>query len=415
MPTVFTARWVLPIAQPPIRDGWVAVEDGRILAVGRPGDTPPPGAAHHPDGPIEGAILPGLVNAHVHLELSWMRGQVPPAPSMPDWVEQLMTLRRTVSHEPAEPIADAIRELRASGTALAGDITNTLAAYEPLADSHLSAAVFREVLGFNIADPDAIVASIREQLDALTPMAWLRPSIVPHAPYSVAPALLRAIAAVAGDARIAIHLGESAEEIRFLRDGQGPWRDLLTRLGVWSDTWRPPGTGPVDYVAAHGLLNDRLLAVHGLHLTDPELRTLAAAGATVVTCPRSNRWTGAGLPPIARFYGSGVRVAVGTDSLASVEDLNLFAELRMIRDLAPLVPASAILASATRHGADALGFGDELGTIEPGRRADLIAVTLPDHDADVEEYLVSGIDPAAVGWLSPWPSDNTRTSTRTRT
>jgi aminodeoxyfutalosine deaminase len=121
----------------------------------------------------------------------------------------------------------------------------------------------------------------------------------------------------------------------------------------------------------------------------------------VVTCPRSNRWTGAGTPPIERFYASGVRVAIGTDSLASVEDLNLFAEMATVHRLAPAVPAGRILASATRDGAVALGFADDYGTIEPGKRADLIAVAVPTGIEDVEQYLLSGIEPQAIRWLNP--------------
>ena len=395
MPQTFRARWILPIAQPPIRDGFVAVEANRITAVG---DAPP----HNAIDLGNVAILPGLVNAHVHLELSWMRNQVPPAPAMPTWVERLMALRRTVGQEPAEPIARAIREVRVSGTTLVGDITNTLAAYEPLLDSELSAAVFRELLGFNVADPQQVIADAQAQIDALSPVEWLRPSIVPHAPYSVSPALLRAIAAAGRDRRISIHLGESAEEVEFLQSGTGAWKTLLGNLRAWSDDWTAPCCSPVDYIAAHGLLNERLLAVHCVQLTDGDLKALATAGATVVTCPRSNRWTGAGVAPIERFYASGVRVAVGTDSLGSVEDLNLFSELAFMRELAPGVPARALLESATKQGADALGFGDQLGTIEPGKRAELIAVVLPDaaSETDVEEYLVRGITPELVTWVA---------------
>src|SRR5687768_132304 len=301
-PLIYRAPWVLPIAQPPLRDGWVAVEDGRITGVGSGGDVPSATEVLE----VTGAIMPGLVNAHTHLELSWMRGQVPPAPSMPRWVERLMALRRTVGHEPAEPIVAAIGEAREAGTTLVGDITNTLAAYGPLMDSPLSAAVFRELLGFNVEDPNVPIAFARQQIDELRSDARLRPSIVPHAPYSVAASLLRTIAEASRDARVSIHLGESTEEIEFLQTGQGAWRELLQRLGVWTETWQPPRTGPVDYIASCGLLDERLLAVHCVQLTDAELHTLASAGATVVTCPRSNRWVGAGLPPVERFYASGV-------------------------------------------------------------------------------------------------------------
>ena len=197
-----------------------------------------------------------------------------------------------------------------------------------------------------------------------------------------------------------MHLGESAEEIEFLRNGTGEWRALLESLGVWNPSWTPPACGPVEYLDRQGLVNDRLLAVHGVRFDDDDLTRLRGAGATIVTCPRSNRWTGAGEPPVGRFYASGVRVAIGTDSLASVEDLNLFHEVAEVRRLAPSVPASRILESATRAGAQALGFADELGTIAPGKRAELITVRLPDTVADVEAYLVSGIEPGAISWLS---------------
>jgi cytosine/adenosine deaminase-related metal-dependent hydrolase len=395
--SVHRARWVLPVAQPPLEHGWVAVENGRILALGGRSDTAPSGIERREAHAV--AILPALVNAHVHLELSWMRNRVAPAPTMPQWVERLMAVRRTVERDPPEPIVDAIRELRAAGTGLVGEITNTLAAYDALANSDLAATVFRELIGFNVADVDAVVAAAREQVGQLRRVRALRTSIVPHAPYSVAPLLMSAIASASADSPMSIHLGESAEEIGFLRTGTGPWRDLLIELGVWTDSWRPPGVGPVDYIARHGLVNERLLAVHCVQLTDEELGTLTRAGATVVTCPRSNLWVGAGPPPIARFYASGVRVAVGTDSLASVGDLNLFSELESMRALAPSVAPRDILASATKQGADALGFGDELGTIEAGKRAELIAVRVPDDLDDVEEYLLSGIEPTQVSWL----------------
>ncbi len=328
-----------------------------------------------------------------------MRGQVPPAASMPQWVERLMTLRRTVGHEPPEPIVDAIGEARACGTTLVGDVTNTLAAYGPLADSDLSAAIFRELLGFTVQEPDAVMTAARIQLEELTPMGRLRTSIVPHAPYSVSPALLRAIASADDGSPISLHLGESAEEIEFLRSGGGPWRKLLASLGAWQDGWRPPGVGPIHYVAAHGLLSERLLAVHCVQLGDDELALLADAGATVVTCPRSNRWVGAGRPPIECFYASDVRVAVGTDSLASAPDLSVFAELATMRALAPSVPASRLLESATIAGARALGFDADYGTIEPGKVARLIAVEMPADTRDVEEYLVSGVHPQQLRWI----------------
>ena len=397
---LYRAAWVLPIATPPVRDGWVLVDAGRILSSGT-GDASPQFKADSVARIDLGdaAILPGLVNAHTHLELSWMRHQVPPSDSMPAWASRLMSLRRGATEEPVGPIADAVRDVRAAGTALVGDVTNTLAAYDVLADSELSAAIFRELLGFNSPDPDQVVADAEAELATLTPLARLRPALVAHAPYSVSPALFRAIGRAMGDRPMSVHLGESADELQFLRDGTGAWRELLGQLGVWNDNWQPPGCGPVEYLDRLGLVNRRLLAVHGTQLDDGELARLASANATIVTCPRSNMWTGAGTPPIERFYASGVRVAIGTDSLASVEDLNLFAELAAVRRLAPGVPAARIIDSATLQGAGALGFAADYGSIEPGKRADLIAVRIPHGAEDVEEYLLGRVEPDAIRWI----------------
>lgn len=411
MPVLHRAAWLLPIARPPIRDGWVLVDDDRIVALGGAGQdagfkpahpTTTQGWRTEEPGTREAgtvAILPGLVNAHAHLELSWLRGQVPPGASMPAWASRLISLRRNAESDASEPIVQAIHEMRASGTSLVGDVTNTLAPWDALADSDLSAFVFRELLGFTAEDPERLVRAARTEVDALTPLAWIRSAVVPHAPYSVSPALLRAIAAAGGDGPFSVHLGESGEELEFLRLGTGPWRLILEELGVWTDIWQPPECGPVEYLERFGLVNDRLLAVHCVQLSDAELSRLAGAGATVVACPRSNRWTGAGTPPIERFYDAGVRVAIGTDSLASVEDLNMFAELAVVRSLAPGIPASRILRSATLDGAEALGFGGELGSIEPGKRAELIAVRIPPGIQDVEEYLLRGIAEDDVLWL----------------
>jgi aminodeoxyfutalosine deaminase len=147
------------------------------------------------------------------------------------------------------------------------------------------------------------------------------------------------------------------------------------------------------------VLDSRTLIVHGVQLQPAALERLAEIGCTLVTCPRSNQWVGAGAPSIERFYASGVRVAVGTDSLASVSDLNLFAELKTMRWLAPTVPARRLLESATIAGAMALGLSADLGTIEAGKRAELIAVDLPSSEDDVEEQLVNGIAPGAIRWV----------------
>jgi cytosine/adenosine deaminase-related metal-dependent hydrolase len=196
-----------------------------------------------------------------------------------------------------------------------------------------------------------------------------------------------------------VHLGESRAEVEFLARGTGPWRELLEDLAAWDQSWAVPKCDPVEYIDRMGFLDGRLLVVHGVQLTPRELTRIATKGATLVTCPRGNIRTGAGAPPIGSFYESGVRVAVGTDSLASVPDLNVFAELAEMRKLAPDVPARHLVESATAAGARALGFEHEFGTIDPGKRDNLLVVNIDAQVTDVEEYLVSGIDPAQLRWL----------------
>src|SRR6185436_19215561 len=143
----------------------------------------------------------------------------------------------------------------------------------------------------------------------------VRTSLAPHAPYSVAPLVLRAIRESIDRTPFvpcSIHLSESAEEIEFIRDGSGPWRSLLESLGAWDPQWMPPGGTPVQFLDESGFLDARVLAVHGVQMTDADLTRLSARGSTLVTCPRSNGHTGAGAPPIEDFYKSGVRIAVGT-------------------------------------------------------------------------------------------------------
>ena len=262
--------------------------------------------------------------------------------------------------------------------------------------------VFYELIQFNTVDPTGVVARACSDLEALVPTERVRTSLAAHAPYSVAPLVLRAIQQAVGRdpfAPCSIHLSESAEEIEFIRSGGGPWRVLLEDIGSWDPSWVPPGGTPVQFLDESGFLDGRLLAVHGVQMTTQDLDRLAARGATLVTCPRSNGHTGAGAPPIEDFYNYGVKVAVGTDSLASAPDLNVFAELATMRALAPTVSAGALLDSGTRQGACALGFDADYGTIEPGKVARLLAVSLPPDTEDVEEYLVSGIEPSQIRWI----------------
>jgi cytosine/adenosine deaminase-related metal-dependent hydrolase len=381
----------------------VALEGGRIAAVSA---TPTSGATDLGSA----VILPALVNAHTHLELSYLRDVIPPSSRFLDWIAAIMAARRRYAN-PNDPVIvaaarAAIDEARASGTGLIGDISNTLVTVPLLEQASMPARVFYELLGFNEENAAGRVTRSRAAIEAHTTGEDIRLSLAPHAPYSVSPGLFAAIRedleSHAGGLST-VHLGESPEETEFLMHGSGPWRDLLTTLGAWTDAWTAPGVPPVEYLAELGFLDSRVLAVHGVQFDGDDVARLRALGTTVVACPRSNRYVGVGDPPLEAFYAMGVKVAFGTDSLASVSDLNLFGELARARQLAKRVPARALLESATRCGAAALGFGDEFGTIEPGKRDALIAVRVPDQVEDVEEYLLTGVEPAAITWLEENP------------
>ena len=398
--TAYRAAWVCPIDQPPIRNGAVRVSNGRIAAIGA-------SEFKHDDVFIDmgdAVLLPGLINAHTHLELSWLRGRVPPANRFTDWVKTLVAIRRgteqALTPEIVGPIHDAITELQWTGTVAVGDVTNSLAPVEPMVQHGVKGVVFHELLGFNEHD-GALIAASREKRDAAA-RRGVRVTLAPHAPYSTSVALFKAIREAVNASPcpiMAVHLGESPEEVELLATGGGPWRAMLETIGVWRDDWAVPQCGPVEFLERHGVIDAATLVVHGVQFDDAALARLKALGATLVTCPRSNRWVGVGDPPIARFYKSGVPVAVGTDSLASVEDLNLFSELKTMRYLAPSVPARRILESATIVGARALGVEKELGTLTPGKAADIIAVSMPADVTDVEEYLLSGIEAPQIEWL----------------
>jgi aminodeoxyfutalosine deaminase len=399
----YHASWVLPVSSPPIRDGWILVDRGRIVAIGHraAGDD---GAREVDLGEV--AVLPGLVNAHTHLELSYLRDQLPPGSSFVSWTRRVVDARRRQTDPNAPAIVDAIDgaigEAIACGTAVVGDVSNTLTTFVPLARSALAAVVFYELTRFDATDSRGFVERAWRQLDDLARTDRVRASLAAHGPHSVAPLVFRAIREAVNSAPFApcsVHLCESAEEVEFIARGSGPWRAFLEDLGAWDDRWVPPGVSPVRFLDESGFLDARLLAVHGVQMTRADLARLVARGTTLVTCPRSNGHTGAGAPPVADFYRSGVRVAVGTDSLASAPDMNLFAEVATLRALAPDVPASALLASATLEGARALGFDAAYGTVEPGKRARLIAVDLTAATSDVEEYLVTGVHPDQVKWI----------------
>lgn len=385
----------------PLCNSWITVESGRIKAIGKSNDY-----LHSGIDLGSVAVIPGLVNAHTHLELSHLRGRVPRAKHFIEWVRSLI-LNRNKFHDQnnlniEQAVIKGIKEAKESGTALVGDISNTLLTVKLMQEASLGGVVFHELLGFDTTEVKPFIREAREKIDALPVFSNIRVSLAPHAPYSVSPEMFREIRRdldAHPDVVTSVHLGESAEELELVAFGTGAWRKELEILGVWTDSWKAVGETPVEYLVNLGFLDQQVLVVHGVHFREFDLSQLARLGVSVVTCPRSNQYVGVGSPPLESFYKAGLNVAIGTDSLASASDLNIFSELFEARQIAPSVSARALLQSATVNGARALGFGKDYGSIELGKRASLITVNIPANEQDVEEHLLSGIQPSDVNWI----------------
>ena len=348
-------------------------------------------------------ILPGLVNAHTHLELSWMRGRVPPGDVMPAWAARLIaSSRRIRAVRSGAGRAGASRMQRRCGRDCGGASERDGAGRRrdqyarrrarPLAESGVVGGGLLRARGLPHGRSRARVAGASQRLASLPQHDCLRAAIAPHAPYSVRRSLSRDRPGAGEAVRSACISASRRKKCVFCATAPARGETCSSGFGAWIADWTPPACGPVDYVDRLGLLNDRLIAVHGVQFEDAELRSLAACGATVVDLsaqqPLDRRRCAAAR---RRFYESGVRVAIGTDSLASVADLNMFNEMAEFAALAPDVPARQILESATLDGATALGLRRaSCGSIAAGKRAELLAVRVPAGVEDVEEYLVRG-------------------------
>jgi cytosine/adenosine deaminase-related metal-dependent hydrolase len=222
--------------------------------------------------------------------------------------------------------------------------------------------------------------------------------LTPHSAILASSPLIKALAgrAIASGEPLSLSVAETEAETRLLHDGTGPLVDFLKTAGLWDDGWRAPGLSPVEALDRLGALSPRTLAIHCIHLAHQDLSKLQARGVTVVTCPRSNSRLGVGKTPVPKLLGSGIPVALGTDSLASAPDMDLFAEMAALRDEHPSLSAAAVLRMATLNGARALGFARDLGTIEAGKLPALTVVPLPDPGDDPLELVTSGpeiVDP----------------------
>ena len=315
---------------------------------------------------LPGLMLPGLVNAHTHLELA-----ATPTPTREGIVPWVSALR--AGPPPSEAQARLGAALAWSfGTALVGEVTNTGASASLLEDGPLAGVTFFEVLGIDRTTPPDGPYS-------------------PHAPHSTHPALVREAARRAQgvpDGRWTIHCDEDPEERAFLANHEGRWPAVMRALGRDLAAFPAPGCTPVEHLRRLGVLSPHALLVHLTRTRGVDLDTIAESGARAVLCPRSNLHITGELPDAEGLHARGVPLAFGTDSLASSPDLDVLAEAAVARAAFPRVPVTAWARALTRGGAEALGRPG-FGHLGEGAEGPLLHVELPSGD-DVLERLFDG-------------------------
>jgi 5-methylthioadenosine/S-adenosylhomocysteine deaminase len=362
---VYSADWVLPVEGPPIPDGAVATEDGRIVAVGTR-DELGEGRSFE-----DAAIVPGFVNAHTHLEYAVYAGFGDGMPFGP-WLALHIERKARIGWDEFVDIAllGAAECLR-SGVTTVADASFSGASAAAAAELGLRALVCLEVFGAEVERVRELERRLEELADVGGPLVAL--GVSPHAPYSVSAEVYRETYALG--LPVITHVAESDDELDYLLRGEGP-------IGAVSDI-DPPGTTPVRHLAREGLLGSQVLAAHCVKVDEEEVELLARHDVGVAHCPRSNALLGCGVAPLAELRAAGVRVGLGTDSPASTPSFDLFEEMRAAvyaararAERSDALFGSEALELATLGSASALGLEHELGSLAPGKRADLTVVSL---------------------------------------
>jgi cytosine/adenosine deaminase-related metal-dependent hydrolase len=365
---VLSADWVLPVEGAPIANGAIAIEGGRIAAVGSADELGP--GKRFP----EAAILPGFVNAHTHLEYAVYAG-FGDGLSFAPWIALHVERKSRLERADMEAIAKlGAAECLRSGVTTVGDLAFAGASAGACAELGLRAVVYLEVFG---SDAAAAMRQFEEKRDyaAAALSERVRLGVSPHAPYTCSTEVYAACLELG--LPVATHLNESSDELDWLLRGDGPWQPLAEMLVP------PDGQTGIRRLARAGLLGERVVAAHCVKVDEEEIGLLARHGVAVAHCPRSNALLGCGVAPLEELRRAGLRVGLGTDGVSSVPSHDVFEELRFAvsaararAERAGSLSAAEALELATLGGARALGLGAETGSLVPGKRADLTIVSL---------------------------------------
>jgi cytosine/adenosine deaminase-related metal-dependent hydrolase len=382
--TRYHARWVCPIAAPPKAHGTLVEEEGRIRYVGPRSHAPV--SAEGDDVDLGDAILmPGLVNTHCHLELTAMRGFLDGL-GFRDWILRLTHSRAAVLTP--DMLLDSARmgveEGLLAGITTFADTGDSGAGFDAMLQRGVRGICYREVFGPDPAQCREAIAGLRAKAAAMRERetALVRVGVSPHAPYTVSDALFRATASLAAESAypLAVHIAESAVENELVVQGTGMFADGLRARGIDAP---PRARSPIALLDALGVLDVHPLLIHCVRVDADDVFDIASHQCGVAHCPASNAKLAHGIAPVAELLTAGVRVGLGSDSVASSDRMDLLDEARLASLLASAregrvdaLPAHRALEMATFGGARALRLENEIGTLEVGKAADLAAFPL---------------------------------------
>jgi len=348
----------------------------------------------------EAVLMPGFVNVHTHLEYTVMRGLLEDIAFFP-WIRALTARKQALNEEDWRASATlGAAEAVAGGVTTIGDCTDSGAALEGAKTLGLGGVIYQEVFGIDEAESvEAICADLHHKVEALQRAAAgtrLRVGVSPHAPYTVRPALFRAVMAYALTKAlpVCVHAAESQAEAELIRRGSGPMAEMFAQRGI---EWEIPGGSPVQYLHSLGVLGHRTLLVHGVQLSASDRRLIRETGTAWAHCPKSNAKLGNGIASyglLRQCYAqSPPRIGLGSDSVVSNNTMDLFEEMRFAvlaqrgrRRSFEAMTAKEAVEMATIGGARALGLDQQIGSLEPGKRADILVVrvdglhTMPCYD-----------------------------------
>jgi cytosine/adenosine deaminase-related metal-dependent hydrolase len=390
---IIRSDFLLPIAERPIEDAFVVIENKRITDFGSFKNLRKKSFSNFID--LKGFILlPGLINSHTHLELSQLKGRINYKGSFSRWIEDLIEERSAWNYmDYVNSVSLGIKELIQSGTTTVGDVTLSGASWDILKAMGLRARIYHEVIGPRTCEAEEIFSTLKDKLLNFKSKRLINNGISPHAPYSVSKKLMKLILEFSRENKIPlmIHLAESYEEVEFFDSGMGRLYEFLkTRNSVDKD-WIPPKTTPTKYLSETEIFSVATTVVHFNFFTEEDKSILLKANSSIVYCPKSHLYFKRKEYPIKSLIEHGLNISIGTDSLASNVSLNMLKEMKVLREMG--LDSETILKLSTINGAKALKMEHLVGSVEIGKYADLIGVKLnKNFTNEPYDFITTGVE-----------------------